>query len=47
MTAVITPPGGSVQDAPACPYIGLRSYTEADSDYFFARDSDRDLVVSI
>jgi WD40 repeat protein len=46
MTTVIKPPGGRVQDAPACPYMGLRSYTEADSDYFFARDSDRDLVVS-
>jgi WD40 repeat protein len=46
MTTVIKPPGGSVQDAPVCPYMGLRSYTEADSDYFFARDSDRDLVVS-
>jgi WD40 repeat protein len=46
MTAVIMPPGGRLQEVPACPYMGLRSYTEADSDYFFARDSDRDLVVS-
>jgi WD40 repeat protein len=46
MTAVTIPPGGgSVQDGTACPYLGLRSYTEADSEYFFARDSDRDLVI--
>jgi WD40 repeat protein len=31
---------------PDCPYKGLRSYTEADGDYFFGRESDRDLVIA-
>ena len=37
---------GTLQEAPECPYKGLGAYTEADSDYFFARDSARDLVVA-
>ncbi|HEY6689108.1 MAG TPA: hypothetical protein VI094_23185 [Propionibacteriaceae bacterium] len=28
------------------PYKGLRAYVEADGDYFFGRDSDRDLVIA-
>jgi hypothetical protein len=31
---------------PDCPYRGLRAYTEADGEYFFGRDSDRDLVIA-
>ena len=37
---------GTLQEAPECPYKGLEAYTEADSDYFFARDSAPDLVVA-
>jgi hypothetical protein len=29
-----------------CPYNGLQPYTEADSEYFFGRDGDRDLVIA-
>lgn len=29
-----------------CPYNGLQPYTEDDSDYFFGRDGDRDLVIA-
>ncbi len=29
-----------------CPYIGLQPYGEADSDYFFGRDADRDLIIA-
>ncbi len=29
-----------------CPYKGLHAYTEADGEYFFGRDSDRDLVIA-
>jgi len=29
-----------------CPYKGLSSYTEADGEYFFGRDLDRDLVIA-
>jgi hypothetical protein len=46
MTDVIAPRGDAVQAAPVCPYKGLDSYTEADRDYFFARDSFQDLVVA-
>src|SRR5512133_534530 len=28
------------------PYKGLRAYVEADGDYFFGRDGDRDLVIA-
>jgi WD40 repeat protein len=31
---------------PDCPYKGLESYTEADGDYFFGRDTARDLVIA-
>jgi hypothetical protein len=31
---------------PACPFKGLHAYTEADGEYFFGRDSDRDLVIA-
>jgi WD40 repeat protein len=31
---------------PDCPYKGLHAYTEADGEYFFGRDSDRDLVIA-
>jgi WD40 repeat protein len=31
---------------PDCPYKGLHPYTEADGEYFFGRDSDRDLVIA-
>jgi WD40 repeat protein len=31
---------------PDCPYRGLHAYTEADGEYFFGRDSDRDLVTA-
>jgi WD40 repeat protein len=31
---------------PECPYKGLHAYTEADGEYFFGRDSDRDLVIA-
>jgi hypothetical protein len=30
---------------PDCPYKGLLAYTEADAEYFFGRDSDRELVI--
>jgi WD40 repeat protein len=30
----------------ACPYNGLQPYTEDDSEYFFGRDGDRDLVIA-
>jgi len=29
-----------------CPYNGLQPYTESDSEYFFGRDGDRDLVIA-
>jgi WD40 repeat protein len=31
---------------PGCPYKGLHAYTEADGEFFFGRDSDRDLVIA-
>ena len=31
---------------PECPYRGLRPYSEADGEYFFGRDADRDLVIA-
>jgi WD40 repeat protein len=31
---------------PDCPYKGLSAYTEADGEYFFGRESDRDLVIA-
>ncbi|HKN44108.1 MAG TPA: hypothetical protein VJW23_09300, partial [Propionibacteriaceae bacterium] len=43
---VLATRGDAVQSAPACPYKGLDSYTEADRDYFFARESFQDLVVA-
>jgi len=46
MTDVLTPQEGALKGAPACPYKGLESYSEADSDYFFARDSFRDLIAA-
>jgi WD40 repeat protein len=46
MTDVMAPREDALQGAPACPYKGLDSYAEADRDYFFARDSFRDLVVA-
>ena len=46
MTDVLAPRGDAVKGAPACPYKGLDSYTEADRDYFFARESFQDLVVA-
>ena len=46
MTEVFACLGDTQQDAVICPYKGLGSYTEADKDYFFARDSFRDLVAA-
>jgi len=46
MTDLLAPSDDALQSAPACPYKGLDSYTEADKDYFFARDSFRDLVAA-
>jgi WD40 repeat protein len=46
MTEVFAFLGDTQQDAVICPYKGLGSYTEADKDYFFARDSFRDLVAA-
>src|SRR4029450_9947283 len=47
MTELLVPPG-SIESAaiPECPYKGLGAYTEADGEYFFGRDSDRDLVIA-
>jgi WD40 repeat protein len=44
MTDVLAPSGDALRGAPVCPYKGLESYTEKDKDYFFARDSFRDLI---
>ena len=46
MTEVLTSRGEALHGAPTCPYKGLGSYTEADKDYFFARESFRDLVAA-
>jgi WD40 repeat protein len=46
MTEVFAFLGDTQQDAVTCPYKGLGSYTEADKEYFFARDSFRDLVAA-
>jgi WD40 repeat protein len=29
-----------------CPYVGLQPYGEADSEFFFGRDEDRDLIIA-
>ncbi|MEP7200127.1 MAG: AAA family ATPase, partial [Chloroflexota bacterium] len=31
---------------PACPYVGLVPYTEADAPFFFGRDSERDTIIT-
>jgi WD40 repeat protein len=46
MTEVFAFLGDTQHDAVTCPYKGLGSYTEADKEYFFARDSFRDLVAA-
>jgi WD40 repeat protein len=47
MTQILLPSDDVELDAiPDCPYKGLRAYTEADGEYFFGRDSDRDLVIA-
>jgi len=48
MTGLLPIGGRGLQNLgdPVCPYKGLGAYTEADKDYFFARDTARDLVVA-
>ena len=48
MTGLLPIGGSGLQNLgdPVCPYKGLGAYTEADKDYFFARDTARDLVVA-
>jgi WD40 repeat protein len=47
MTEILSPSYSIESGAiPDCPYKGLPSYTEADADYFFGRDADRDLVIA-
>jgi WD40 repeat protein len=47
MTEILVPPDNIEFAAiPECPYKGLHAYTEADGEYFFGRDSDRDLVIA-
>ena len=46
MTEVFTFLGDTQRETLNCPYKGLGSYTEADREYFFARDSFRDLVAA-
>jgi WD40 repeat protein len=47
MTETLSSPDDVESGAiPACPYKGLHAYTEADGEYFFGRDSDRDLVIA-
>jgi WD40 repeat protein len=47
MTEILSPSDSIESGAiPDCPYKGLPSYTEADADYFFGRDADRDLVIA-
>lgn len=48
MTATEQPPAPDLdQDARReCPYIGLQPYGESDSDYFFGRGADRDLIIA-
>ncbi len=46
MTEVFEFLGDTQQDEPTGPYKGLGSYTEADKEYFFARDSFRDLLAA-
>jgi WD40 repeat protein len=47
MTEMLSPPENLELDAVReGPYKGLRAYMEADGDYFFGRDSDRDLVIA-
>ncbi|HEY8718861.1 hypothetical protein [Pengzhenrongella sp.] len=36
------PPG----EVPACPYVGLMPFDEADSEYFFGRERERDLIIA-
>jgi Novel STAND NTPase 1 len=47
MTEILLP-SDNIETAaiPDCPYKGLYAYTEADGEYFFGRDSDRDLVIA-
>ena len=47
MTQILLPSDDVKFDPiPDCPYRGLHAYTEADGEYFFGRDSDRDLVTA-
>ena len=47
MTEILVPSDNPTLAAvPECPYKGLHAYTEADGEYFFGRDSDRDLVIA-
>jgi WD40 repeat protein len=47
MTEILSPSDDvELAAIPDCPYKGLHAYTEADGEYFFGRDSDRDLVIA-
>jgi len=48
MTHTATPVSDDTlgQDLHDCPYKGLRPYTEADGEYFFGREVERDLIIA-
>jgi hypothetical protein len=47
VTEILSPSDNAGSNTiPSCPYKGLVAYTEADADYFFGRDSDRELVIA-
>ncbi len=46
MTETATPPAAALPETVREPYMGLRPYQEADQDFFFGRDQERDLLVA-
>ena len=38
--------GSNQQPVPACPYVGLRPYAEADRAYFFGREQDTEMIAA-
>lgn len=46
MTTLSAPDEIVAEPRRECPYIGLQPYGESDSEYFFGRDADRDLIVA-
>src|SRR5262249_9628621 len=46
VTEVAEPPATPAAGLPACPYVGLTPFGEADAPFFFGREDDRRILIS-